>query len=178
MHITRKKNIYIYIFTYKRKKEGWNEGEREKQKEKERYITQQLRKFINLPIRPGTNALLEIGFPVCLAFHLSPFVSFSRLRQVERMECGCVYDILSGSGTRSKTFRSCKIHRIYKLCRTADKGAGFEMFARRDDTWEGTKKRLSQLLHVWSTRSFNEILTRFQPSYIDHSICRRVSCLS
>lgn len=87
----------------------------------------------------------RLAFPsACLVdtpSHLyPPFVSFSRLRQVERMECGCVYDILSGSGTRSKTFRSCKIHRIYKLCRTARTEAA-DSRRSRDATTHGRERK-------------------------------------
>lgn len=128
----------------KKTKEGRIKRRRErKTKKKERYnaITQ-IRKSIAYSSRHkcARDCSRLLG-----SQYTFPFIPFRLFRlQVERMECGCVYDTLSGSGTRSmgKTFRSYKIHRIYKLCRTADRGAGFE--TRRHK--EGNENLLQRLV--------------------------------
>lgn len=129
----------------------------------------------------------RLAFPsACLVdtpSHLyPPFVSFSRLRQVERMECGCVYDILSGSGTRSKTFRSCKIHRIYKLCRTARTEAA-DSRRSRDATTHGRERKnvfiatAPRVIHAFIQRNFNEISTELHRSLgMSSRIVSLVSC--
>lgn len=119
-----------------------------------------------MPIHPGTNALEIV--PVYLArsstpSHLSPSVSFDYDKSNGWNVAA--FTIYYPGSTRSmgKTFRSYKIHRILKLCRIADRGAGFETFAR-DATTQGRERKF---IATRSTLSFRdariEILIELHP---------------